>query len=114
MPARRTSWTELAVDRPMENVERRRVVGEKAMLSHVTLKRGVIVPAHAHENEQFVCMQSGRLRFLVGSDQREVVIGPGEVLVLPPNEPHWVEVLEDTVVLDVFSPPSEKTGIDRR
>src|SRR5262245_32797403 len=114
MAARRLAWSELAVDRPMENVERRRVIGEKAMLSKVTLKRGVIVPAHSHENEQFVCMEKGRLRFLAGAHSREVVIGPGDVLLLPANEPHYVEVLEDTVVLDVFSPPSEKTGIDRK
>ena len=114
MSARRLAWSELAVDRPMDNVERRRVVGEKAMLSMVTLQRGVIVPMHSHENEQFVIIEKGKLRFLIGADKREVVLGPGEVLYLSSNEPHWVEVMEDTVVLDVFSPPSEKTGVDRR
>lgn len=109
------SWSMLPVDRPMPLLERRRVIGEKAMLSHVTLKRGCEVPMHAHENEQFVVMLSGRLRFRIreGSGEREVAVGAGQVLHLPPNVPHWCEALEDSVVLDVFSPPSQKTGIDR-
>jgi quercetin dioxygenase-like cupin family protein len=110
-------WQDLPVDRPMDLVERRRVVGQKAMLSHVTLKRGCVVPVHAHENEQFVVMLSGRLRFLVGAEgdpaRRDVSVGTGEVLHLPSNVPHWCQALEDCVVLDVFSPPSQKTGIDR-
>lgn len=112
------SWAGLAVDRPMDLIERRRVIGEKAMLSHVTLKRGCVVPSHAHENEQFVVMLSGRLRFRLGPEhdpaRREVTIGPGDVLHLPANLPHWCEAQEDCVVLDVFSPPSQKTGIDRK
>jgi quercetin dioxygenase-like cupin family protein len=106
-------WSELPVDRPMELLERRRVIGENAMISHITLRRGFTVPTHAHENEQFSAVLSGRLRFGVGADGRQVTIGPGEVIHLPSNLPHSAEALEDTVVLDIFSPPSQTTGIDR-
>ena len=44
----------------------------------------------------------------------EFFVGPGEVLHLPSNCPHSAEALEETVVLDIFSPPSERTGIDPR
>ncbi len=101
----------------MELLERRRMIGEKVMLSHVTLRRGCTVPVHAHDNEQFVVLLSGRMRFLIGTesapDRREFVIRGGDVLHLPSGVPHWCETLEDSVVLDVFSPPSQKTGIDR-
>ncbi len=102
----------------MERLARRRIIGEQVMLSQVTLEKGCFVPTHAHANEQIACIVSGRLRFGIGAEgspQRcEVVVGPGEVLHLPSNVPHSAEALERTVVVDVFSPPSEKTGIDRR
>jgi quercetin dioxygenase-like cupin family protein len=48
-----------------------------------------------------------------GSGRRELVVGPGEVLHLPSGAPHSAYAEEETLVLDLFSPPSEKTGIDR-
>lgn len=109
-------WTELPKDSPMAMLERRRVIGEKVMISHVTLHKGCSVPTHAHENEQVSCIISGRLRFGLGAEgsaeRREVTLGPGEVIHLPSNVPHSADALEETVVLDVFAPPSAGTGID--
>jgi quercetin dioxygenase-like cupin family protein len=116
-PAARYRWADLKTDRPMQLLERRRIIGEQAMLSQVRLEKGCYVPTHAHANEQFACILSGRLKFGLGpegsAERREVVVAAGEVLHLPSNVPHSAEALEDTLVLDVFSPPSEKTGIDR-
>ena len=115
--AARYRWEGLANDSPMALLERRRIIGKRVMLSHVTLKKGCVVPSHAHPNEQFACVLSGRLRFEIGcgegSPREELVLVGGEVLHFPPNVPHGAEALEDTIVLDVFSPPSETTGIDR-
>jgi quercetin dioxygenase-like cupin family protein len=111
-------WKDLAFDQPMDRLERRRVIGEHAMISQVTLLQGCEVPMHAHPNEQFSCILSGRLRFEIadgpGGACREVVVRAGEVLHLPANVPHGAFAETDTVVLDVFSPPSETTGIDRQ
>lgn len=109
-------WSELAKDCPMSLLERRRIIGEKAMLSQVLLKKGCDVPTHEHENEQFACIISGRLRFGIGAEgspqRREVVVNAGEVLHLPGNVPHSAYAEEETLVLDIFSPPSATTGID--
>lgn len=109
-------WLELPKDSPMALLERRRVIGEKVMISHITLHKGCRVPTHAHENEQMSCIISGRLRFGLGAEgspeRHEVTLGPGEVIHLPSNVPHSADALEETVVLDVFSPPSVGTGID--
>lgn len=111
-------WDRLPRDNPMPLLERRRVIGEKVMLSQVRLSRGCFVPSHAHENEQFACILSGCLRFGLGQPGsagfREVDARAGEVVHLPSNVPHSAEAIEDTLVLDVFSPPSATTGIDRR
>jgi quercetin dioxygenase-like cupin family protein len=106
------SWAELEHDAPLPALERRRVVGTEAMISHVTLHRGCKVPVHSHANEQFSCVLSGRVRFTLAAGER--VLGAGEVLHLPGHAPHGAEALETAVVLDVFAPPSTGTGIDAR
>jgi quercetin dioxygenase-like cupin family protein len=72
---------------------------------------------HTHENEQFAVVLRGRLRFGLpgrdGSAPREIVVSAGEMLHLPAGVPHSAFAIEETLVLDIFSPPSEKTGIDR-
>lgn len=110
------TWDSLPVDHPMALLARRRVIGKQAMISHVTLEQGCFVPVHAHENEQFVCVLSGRMRFRLGpehSQRREVTVCGGGVLYLPANVPHDAEAIERSVVIDVFSPPSATTGIDQ-
>jgi quercetin dioxygenase-like cupin family protein len=115
--ARVHQWNSLPVDRPMKLLERKRIIGEQMMISQVALQKGCLVPTHAHENEQFAYIMSGELRFGIGAEgsaeRYEINVKAGEVLHLPANVPHSAEAVADTVVLDMFSPPSEKTGIDR-
>lgn len=110
-------WSDLTTDTPMPLLERQRIIGQKMMISRVLLRKGCDVPMHAHENEQISCVMSGKVRFGVGDpgggQRRELTLGAGEVLHLPPNVPHGAVALEDSLVLDLFSPPSQATGIDR-
>ncbi len=111
-------WNTMPVDWPLPTAERKRIVGEHVMISRFVLQAGTIVPMHSHANEQMSCVVSGLLRFeLEATDhepQREVRVGPGQVLHLPPFVRHGVVVEELTEVLDIFSPPSATTGIDQR
>lgn len=109
-------WSELPIDHPMERILRRRVIGAQMMISEVRLEAGFFLASHHHENEQFVVMLSGRCVFGLGTegaDHREVEVAGGEVLQLPSNLPHSCRALEDTLILDLFSPPSATTGVDR-
>jgi quercetin dioxygenase-like cupin family protein len=36
-----------------------------------------------------------------------IILGEGETLRIPPNVPHWVEALVDSIGLDLFSPRRE-------
>ena len=93
-------------ERVNDMLDRRLITGDRMMLAHVYLKKGCIVPKHSHENEQITYILEGALRFKLGEDQRETItVGPGEVLHIPSNLPHEAEALEDTVDVDVFSPP---------
>ena len=104
-------WDALPPDSPMPLVDRRRVIGRDVMLSHFTLHSGCSVPSHAHHNEQFACVLSGKVRFALADGER--VLTAGEVLHLPSWTPHGAEAIETAVVLDVFAPPSEATGVDQ-
>jgi len=78
------------------------------MLAHVYLKKGCIVPKHSHENEQLTYILEGALKFRIGEDgAEEIVVSAGEVLLIPSNIPHMAEALEETLDVDVFSPPRQ-------
>jgi len=101
-------WDDLPKEAVNAKLARRLITGDRVMLAHVYLKQGCVVPKHAHENEQFTYILDGALKFFVGEDgRREVVVRAGEVLHLPANVPHEAHALEDTLDVDVFSPPRE-------
>ena len=106
----KVSWAELPADHPMERVERRRVIGDQAMISRVVLSAGFELEPHSHDNEQFVVVQSGHLEILLADGP--VSLRGGDVLRLPGGTPHGARAIEETVVLDVFAPPSAGTGLD--
>ncbi len=84
-------------------IERQYACGEKGMLARLLLRKGCLVPLHHHENEQITYILEGALKFTL--EGQEIVVRAGEVLVIPPNVPHAAEALEDTLDLDVFTPP---------
>ena len=101
-------WESMPKEKVTDQLDRRLITGERIMLAHVYLKKGCIVPKHQHHNEQVTYILEGALRFWLGEDQQEtVVVRAGEVLHIPGNLPHKAEALEDTLDVDVFSPPRQ-------
>jgi len=84
---------------------RKLITGERVMLSALVLKKGCVVPAHHHENEQVSYVIRGKLKFDVNG--REIVLNAGDVLHIPSNVVHSATALEDTLDLDIFSPPRQ-------
>jgi quercetin dioxygenase-like cupin family protein len=100
-------WEELPLEQLKPDLGRRLVSVERMMLAQVYLKEGAIVPKHSHENEQLTYILEGKLRLWLGEDGAEEVfdVRAGEVLHIPPHVPHRAEALENTLDVDVFSPP---------
>lgn len=96
-------WHTVALEDLNPLLQRQMVWGQEIMLARVLLKKGCIVPEHSHHNEQLTYIVEGALKFYI--DGKEIVVHAGEVLCIPSNMPHKAEALEDTVDLDVFSPP---------
>jgi quercetin dioxygenase-like cupin family protein len=101
-------WDSMKKERVSDMLERRLITGDRMMLAHVYLKKGCIVPKHSHENEQLTYILEGALKFKLGEDgAEEIVVSAGEVLLIPSNIPHMAEALEETLDVDVFSPPRQ-------
>jgi quercetin dioxygenase-like cupin family protein len=101
-------WEDMPKERVSDSLQRRLITGDRMMLTHVYLDKGSIVPQHSHENEQLTYVLEGALHFWIGEDgSEEVTVRAGEVLVIPSNVLHKAEALEDTLDVDVFSPPRQ-------
>jgi quercetin dioxygenase-like cupin family protein len=104
----RIKWEEMPKEKLNDRIDRRIITGEKVMLTHVYLKKGAVVPMHAHANEQITYILEGKIRFWIENEDADpIILGPGEVLTLPSNLPHRAEALEDTLDVDIFAPPRE-------
>ena len=101
-------WDEMPKEKLSEMLDRRLITADRMMLAHVYLKKGAIVPRHSHENEQITYILEGGLRFWIGEDEAQVIdVLAGEVLHIPSFVHHKAEALEDTLDVDVFSPPRQ-------
>jgi quercetin dioxygenase-like cupin family protein len=81
---------------------RKYVTGEKAMVAQLGLSQGCVVPLHHHESEQVSMVIQGAVKFEL--EGKEVTVRGGEVLVIPSNLPHSAVAIEDSSVIEVFSP----------
>jgi quercetin dioxygenase-like cupin family protein len=95
-------WSEITAEQINPSITRQYITGDRVTIARFELKKGGVVPRHAHENEQVSMVLSGALLFRI--DGREVTIRPGDVMQIPGNVAHEVEVIEDALVIDVFSP----------
>jgi quercetin dioxygenase-like cupin family protein len=81
------------------------VHGEKTLMGEFSLTKGAEIPPHAHPHEQTGIMISGKVRFKIGDELFEAEAG--DSWCIPGEVEHAVEVVEDSVVLEVFSPVRE-------
>src|SRR4051794_40828196 len=95
-------WTDIAAEQINPTISRRFITADRVTIARFELKRGGVVPEHAHDNEQISFVISGALKFRI--DGRDIAVSAGELLQIPGGTPHEVEVVDDAVVIDVFSP----------
>jgi quercetin dioxygenase-like cupin family protein len=95
-------WVDVPNEQINDTVARRFITGDSVTIGRFELKKGGVVPSHAHVNEQISMVMSGVVRFRI--DGRDTVVKAGELIQIPANVPHEIEVLEDALAIDVFSP----------
>lgn len=101
----KSSWNTIEMEKLTDDLSRQMISGQSATVSQLFLKQGATVPRHSHVNEQYSWIVSGSLKFIF--DDKEVMLGAGDILVIPANMPHGAVALEDTLDVDIFAPRRE-------
>jgi len=85
----------------------RKILGycENMMVCEIKLKKGAVVPSHAHPHEQCTTVVSGKLTYTVGEETKDVQ--GGDSVMIGANIPHSITTLEEALVLDIFTPMRE-------
>lgn len=77
--------------------------GEKIQVCLLEMKGGIAVPEHAHPNEQAGYIIRGAFEVNIGGERG--ILKGGHYFRIPGNIPHSGFVHEDTMLLDIYSPP---------
>ena len=102
------NWQDVELETVNSRMKRRIVTGERMTVARIYFTDGFLVPQHSHENEQITQVVSGMMRFRFGENRAEVIdLGPGDVVVIPPNIPHEALCIGDVEEIDMWAPRRE-------
>ncbi|HEY3662057.1 MAG TPA: cupin domain-containing protein [Chthoniobacterales bacterium] len=94
-------WIDIA-----PGIKRRTIASGASMYQmRAELAAGSVMPEHKHAQEQIAHVVRGRMKLIVAGVPHE--LAAGDAFYLASNVPHGVETIEDTTVIDTFSPPRE-------
>lgn len=98
-------WSQIQKEQLNPDVARQVVHGEKMTVARISLKAGAVIKEHKHLNDEILLLEKGRVRY--SFDGEEQVAATGQVVEVPPNVPHKVVALEDSVAMFLFTPVRE-------
>jgi quercetin dioxygenase-like cupin family protein len=105
LPMTHYDWNTMPAEQLNPQITRRAVHTENMTIARLQIAKDAVVPEHAHVNEQVATVERGALQFQIGG--RELVLTAGQSVAIPSNVPHSVVALEDTTVVDIFTPRRE-------
>lgn len=85
----------------------RKILGAagKLMMVEVSFDKGAVGAPHSHPHEQMTCVLKGSFDIDMGGEKGRV--RQGDVFYAAPDVVHSVRALEESVLLDVFTPQRE-------
>jgi quercetin dioxygenase-like cupin family protein len=101
------NWTKISRVQARGGVTRRVFSGKKSMMVLNEIMPSAKPALHDHPHEQLTYIIEGTCRFVIGDEVVEMA--PGDLILIPPNVRHSLEVTGKKAVLnlDVFSPIRE-------
>ena len=101
MSEEQNPWIQIA-----PGIKRRTITNGATMYQmRAQLDAGSRLPEHRHAQEQIALVITGRMKLIVEGVPHELTAG--KAFYLASNVPHGVETIEDTTVIDTFSPPRD-------
>jgi quercetin dioxygenase-like cupin family protein len=98
----RHNWATISEEKMNPLLSRWVIHTGQMTIARLWLGKGAVVPLHHHVHQQVTMLKSGALEFEMGGER--FVLKAGDVLVIPPDMPHRVAALEESMATDVFTP----------
>lgn len=76
---------------------------DSSMLCHFRLEKGASIPLHQHEAVQNGFVIKGKVKFLQEGG-KSILVEDGDGYIFESNEIHGSEVLEETELIECFTP----------
>lgn len=104
MDLHQIDWSKIEWKNIREGVDQKAFSGAGATIALHRLMPGHEPRPHQHPHEQIIYITAGQLRVHIGD--KVTMVGPGGLLLVPPNTQHWGEVVGDEPVMniDIFTP----------
>ena len=81
------------------------VFGDRTLMTEFQLEGNGTLPEHSHPYEQTGYLVKGHILLTIGDMQYDAF--PGDSWCIPMDVNHGVEILEDSVAIEIFSPVRE-------
>ena len=79
--------------------------GGNMMMVEVTFQNDAVGLPHQHIHEQVCYIAKGRFEFVVEGERR--LVRQGDSIYIPSNAEHSCHALEDSIIVDIFTPQRE-------
>ena len=78
---------------------------EGVMIVEFRSEAGVVIPEHHHPHQQVGYVVSGLLELTLNGEPHR--LNPGDSYAIPGDAPHSAVFVQQSIVIDCFSPPRE-------
>jgi quercetin dioxygenase-like cupin family protein len=105
-------YADTPVASPAPNTSRRQAYTDHIMMAVIDFVGGPspAAPSHQHPHEQISYVAEGRVNFYIGegADRSVAALEAGDMVTIPPDVPHTVELLTESArLVDCFHPIRE-------
>lgn len=99
-------WKEIPWEKVNDNVNRKVIMGDRIMMVMYKFAAGLVWPEETHVAEQGGYVLQGK--YELHSEGKKHLILPNESYFIESNIPHSSHFIEETILIDVFSPPRKE------
>ncbi|MBN1398317.1 MAG: cupin domain-containing protein [Bacteroidetes bacterium] len=81
------------------------VLGKSTLMSKFRLSKNAVIPQHSHPYEQTGYLISGNI--ILHIEDKKFEMKEGDSWCIHYDCPHMAEVIDDSMILEIFSPPRD-------
>jgi quercetin dioxygenase-like cupin family protein len=109
--ARIMRWNEATAVEALAGLMRRALAQtDNVMIVEFRSDAGVVIPEHSHPNQQVGYVVSGMLELTLNGKSHR--LNPGDSYAIPGDAPHSAVFVQESIIIDCFSPPREDYQTD--